>query len=96
MENQNPNSTIEALSRIRSAAAIAKAESSKRSIGDVVVSLAFGAEAEAVSLHWSRQDGMGHRDGRIPVPWDELANAQADPLIAALRRGILAVSGSTS
>lgn len=84
------------INRLRAAAAIAKAEAAKRCVGEVVVRFGFSVDAEAVHLDWSRQDGMGNRHGRITTPWDDVANAGADPLVAGLRQAIVAVSRSAN
>lgn len=96
MENQNSESSSAAISRLRSAASIAKAEAAKRCVGEVVVRFAFSVDAEAVHLDWSRQDGMGNRTGRITTPWDEIVGAEIDPLVAGLRKAIVAVSVSAN
>lgn len=84
---------IAGLARIRNATAVAKNESAKRCVGDVVVRFAFGTEPDGVVLHWSRQDGMGNRHGRIACSWEEVGTAESDPLIAALKQAVVAVSG---
>ncbi|MEZ5996078.1 MAG: hypothetical protein R3C25_10005 [Hyphomonadaceae bacterium] len=93
MQDENTDGVV--INRVRAAAAIAKAEAAKRCVGEVVVRFAFGLEAEAVRLDWSRQDGMGNRSGRITTPWDEIAS-EPDPLIAGLRQAIVAVSASAN
>lgn len=85
-----------AINRLRSAAAIAKNEAAKRCVGEVVVRFAFHIDDSSVRLRWSRHDGMGTASGVIEATWDEVARADADPLVAALRSAVLSVSRSSS
>lgn len=93
MQHESNDAVV--ISRVRAAAAIAKAEAARRCVGEIVVRFGFSVDAEAVRLDWSRQDGMGNCSGRITTPWDEIASVP-DPLIAGLRQAIVAVSRSAN